>query len=110
MACSNFPECRYVQKKEAVVEETCELCPQCGSKMVYKTGRYGRFEACSNYPECKYIKKKTKSNSKSNSAKEVEYVEGMVCPNCGGRIVMKQGRYGAFKACENYPKCKTIIK
>ncbi len=110
VACSNFPECRYVQKKETVVEETGELCPQCGSKMVYKTGRYGRFEACSNYPECKYIKKKAKSNSKSNSSKEVEYVEGMVCPNCGGRVVMKQGRYGAFKACENYPKCKTIIK
>ena len=32
------------------------------------------------------------------------------CPNCGSPIVIKQGRWGEFKACSNYPKCKTIIK
>ena len=32
------------------------------------------------------------------------------CPNCGSPVVIKQGRWGEFKACSNYPKCKTIIK
>ena len=32
------------------------------------------------------------------------------CPNCGSPIVIKRGRFGEFKACSNYPKCKTIIK
>ena len=32
------------------------------------------------------------------------------CPNCGGDVVIKRGRFGEFKACSNYPKCKTIIK
>ena len=41
-------------------EFTGENCPKCGSPMVFKTGRYGKFEACSNYPQCKYIKNSKK--------------------------------------------------
>lgn len=108
IACSNFPECHYIKKPEVQVEETGEVCPNCGSPMIYKYGRFGRFEACSNYPTCKYIKKKEKGSS--TSSKEPVIVEGEKCPNCGGDVVLKKGRYGEFKACINYPKCKTIIK
>ena len=45
-------------KKETELEYTGEVCPECGSRLVYKTGKYGKFEACSNYPECRHIKKK----------------------------------------------------
>ena len=45
-------------KKETELEYTGEVCPECGSRLVYKKGKYGKFEACSNYPECRYIKKK----------------------------------------------------
>ncbi|MFQ6874485.1 MAG: topoisomerase DNA-binding C4 zinc finger domain-containing protein [Coprobacillus cateniformis] len=77
-------------------------CPKCGSKMIYKKGRFGQFEACSNYPECKYIK---------NEKKKAEpQVTDEVCPNCGSPVVIKRGRFGEFKACSAYPKCKTIIK
>ena len=31
---------------------------------------------------------------------------GEICPNCGGEIVIKNGRFGKFKACINYPSCK----
>ena len=34
-------------------EKTDEKCDKCGSPMVIKWGRYGKFLACSNYPECK---------------------------------------------------------
>ena len=44
-----------MEKKEA--EQTGETCPDCGSPLVIRTGRYGEFVACSNYPECKFIKK-----------------------------------------------------
>ena len=47
-------------KKETELEYTGEVCPECGSRLVYKTGKYGKFEACSNYPECRHIKKKIK--------------------------------------------------
>ena len=29
-----------------------------------------------------------------------------VCPRCGGRLVERQGRYGCFFGCSNYPRCK----
>ena len=79
-------------------EETGEVCPECGSPLVKRKGRYGEFVACSNYPECKYVKKEEK-----------EVVEIMDCPFCkGGKIVEKKTRKGKiFYGCSNYPKCKT---
>ena len=47
-----------------------EKCPQCGSNLVLKYGRFGEFTACSNYPNCKYVKQKT---------------IGVKCPNCSRR-------------------------
>lgn len=102
VACSNYPECKYIKKEPVEVEYTGENCPKCGSPMVYKKGRYGKFEACSNYPKCKYIK--------SDKKKAEPKMTDEVCPKCGSPVVIKRGRYGEFKACSNYPKCKTIIK
>ena len=78
-------------------EETGELCPECGSPLVVRKGRYGEFVACSDYPNCKYIKKE-----------EHETVEIIDCPNCSGKIVEKHSKKGkVFYGCNNYPKCKT---
>ncbi len=33
-------------------------------------------------------------------------VENRICPQCGGRLVLRQGRYGEFYGCSNFPKCK----
>ena len=77
-------------------EETGETCPECGSPLVIRKGKYGSFTACSNYPECKYIKKEEK-----------EVVEVMECPLCDGKIVEKPTRKGkVFYGCTHYPKCK----
>ena len=86
---------KHMEKKEA--EETGETCPNCGSPLVIRKGRYGEFVACSNYPECKYIKKEEK-----------EVVEICKCPNCSGTIIEKTSRKGkVFYGCNNYPKCQT---
>ncbi len=86
---------KHMEKKEA--EQTGENCPECGSPLVKRNGRYGEFIACSNYPECKYIKKE-----------EVQVKEVGECPNCGGKIVEKKSHKGKiFYGCANYPKCKT---
>ena len=33
-----------------------------------------------------------------------------ICPRCGGNLVLRQGKYGQFYGCENYPKCKFLKK
>lgn len=82
-------------KKEA--EKTGEDCPECGSSLVIRHGKYGDFTACSNYPKCKYIKAEPK-----------EIVVACKCPNCDGDIIEKRSKRGKiFYGCNNYPKCKT---
>ncbi len=76
-------------------EETGETCPECGSPLVIRKGRYGEFVACSNYPTCKYIKKEQK-----------EIKEICDCPKCNGKIIEKTSKRGkVFYGCNNYPKC-----
>ncbi len=83
-----------MEKKKA--EETGESCPNCGSPLVIRKGKFGEFTACSNYPTCKYIKKEQK-----------EIKEITKCPKCGGTIVEKTSKRGKiFYGCNNYPTCK----
>ena len=45
---------------------------------------------------------------KVNHNKELE--RNMICPKCGSELVTKNGKYGKFIGCSNYPKCKYIMK
>ena len=89
---------------EAPVEETDIICEKCGSRMIVKNGRYGRFAACQNYPECKNTKQLNKSGT-AEAEKEPE-IAPFKCEFCGSDVVVRQGRYGAFYACSRYPECK----
>ena len=54
VACSNYPNCKYVKKKEKQVVEICK-CPECDGMIVEKTTIKGKvFYGCNNYPKCKY--------------------------------------------------------
>ena len=92
-------------KKETFVKGRSH-CPNCGHDMVYRTNRYGTFEACSNYPACKYIKKKDEPEP---------MVDLIPCPECStGHLVSKvakTGRYAGrkFYGCSNFPECKFTI-
>ncbi len=37
-------------------------------------------------------------------------IEHNICPRCGGNLVLRNGKYGQFYGCENYPKCKFTKK
>ena len=50
----------FAKMEKKAPEQIGEQCPECGSELVIRNGRYGKFIACSNYPECKYIKKEEK--------------------------------------------------
>lgn len=90
----------YENMEKMAPQKTGEICPDCGSELVYRNGKFGRFISCSNYPTCKYTKNETQEDNKTED----------VCPNCGSPMVMKKGRFGSFIACSNYPECKTIKK
>ncbi len=89
---------------EVPAEETDIICELCGSRMVIKNGRFGKFAACPNYPKCKNTKTLDK-NGKVAESKPVEKTD-MVCDICGAEMVLRKGRFGDFYACSNYPTCK----
>ena len=86
-------------------EPTDIVCENCGSPMVVKWGRNGRFIACTNYPECKTTKPYvTDGDGKAVAEKMPETEE--VCDKCGSPMLVKNGRHGVFLACSKYPECK----
>ena len=91
------------------VETTDMICEKCGSRMIVKNGRYGKFAACPNYPQCKNTKPVDGNNAQQAPKKETPaepVPDGMVCEMCGAPMVMRTGRYGSFYACSAYPTCK----
>ena len=93
-----------------------EKCPECGSELVLRKGRYGEFIACSNFPKCKYsrnIAKDSQMSAETGSAtaakpkRELKKLD-VPCPKCGGEIVERFSRRGKFYGCANYPKCDFI--
>jgi DNA topoisomerase-1 len=88
--------------------ETDEVCEKCGSKMVIKWGRFGRFLACSAYPECKNTREMAKADGDPAAAAPV--LEEVTCEKCGKPMVLKRGRFGEFLACSGYPDCRNTKK
>jgi DNA topoisomerase-1 len=78
-------------------EEIDEICENCGSNMVIKYGRFGKFIACKNYPECK-------------TSRPLVNKIGVKCPNCkDGDIILRKSRKGkAFYGCTGYPDCDFV--
>lgn len=113
VACSGYPDCtntRELEKSEpgADTDETQdETCENCGKPMVVKRGRFGQFLACTGYPECKTTRKIISSGGSMKAAKPDQILEEK-CPKCDSFLVIKQGRFGEFTACTNYPNCKYV--
>lgn len=82
------------ERVKVEVEETDEICPLDGGKLVVRVGRFGKFLACSNFPNCKFTKPFAKSIN-------------MKCPKCGtGDVVMKRTKSKkSFYGCSRYPEC-----
>ncbi len=87
-------------------EESNVECELCGSKMVYKNGRFGRFLACPRYPECKNTKAIDRNGNPVTKNEEKNEIADFKCELCGGDMILRTGRYGSFYACANYPTCK----
>ncbi len=104
-ACSNYPECTSTEDFKKHLDGSYEIlpkdyaedpCPECGKKMVVKTGRFGRFLACEDYPNCK---------------SSLPYTLDVKCPECKtGNFAEKKSRYGKlFYGCSSYPDCNNAV-
>ena len=100
---------KEIKSKEKVAipaEESDVICERCGAKMVYKKGRFGRFLACPSFPECKNTKALDKDGKPVEAVEKKHELAGFTCEACGGDMVLRNGKFGAFYACINYPTCK----
>ncbi len=99
-------EMRNVKKEETPTDLVCD---KCGSPMVIKWGRNGRFIACSNYPECKNTMNFSQDENGIISKVRSEETTDIACPKCGQKMVVKQGRFGSFLGCSGYPGCRNTM-
>jgi len=117
LGCSDYPKCRntvnlppdlpykYVDGRLIVREALAEYaektvqkvpCPECGSPMELRTGRYGRYYKCTD-PGC---------------GKTSPISTGVPCPKCGEGVLVE--KYSAkkrrtFYSCSNYPECRFAV-
>ncbi len=79
-------------------------CPKCGSEMITKLAKSGKFYSCSRFPDC--------NGALTIEGKELEgpKITGDKCPECSGDLIERDGKFGRFVACSKYPKCRYIKK
>lgn len=106
LSCSRYPECKntkmFTRDEDGKIrvqedQRADEACPLCGSSMVIREGKYGKFLACSKYPDCKGTKPLS---------------TGVRCPQqgCGGELIQRRTRKGRiFYSCSNYPQCRFAL-
>ena len=87
---------KEIEKVEIKAEESDVICDQCGARMVYKMGRYGKFLACPNFPACR-------------NTKNIVVNIDAPCPICGAKLQEKISHRGKhFYGCERYPECSFV--
>ncbi|ELS3708088.1 type I DNA topoisomerase [Campylobacter upsaliensis] len=85
-----------------------EKCPQCGSELAVRKGRYGEFIACLAFPKCRYSRNLKEDNTEKKETKKANGI-GIKCPKCkDGEVVERFSRRGKFYGCNHYPKCDFV--
>ncbi len=93
-------EMKNLKSEERVTDIRCD---RCGKEMILKWSKKGDYLICSNRDTCK-----NRKNVIVDENGQIHVIEGEkkgVCPQCGGVLLEKSGRYGRFIACTNYPEC-----
>jgi len=107
IGCSGYPKCKYIRRDadSSQNKPTGEKCPQCGEgELLERKGRFGPFLSCSRYPDCNYRQNKARAAA-GKPAQEAKRLDE-ACPVCGKPMAERQGRFGPFKSCSDYPRCK----
>ena len=84
IACSNYPECKYIKSAE---KKALAKCPKCGGNIIAKRSKKGKvFYGCDNFPTCNYAL--------------WDEPTGELCPDCG-ELMVKKGKVEYCPNCKN---------
>ena len=117
VGCSSYPTCRFIEKNVAsgasaggpAPEVLDRACPRCGKPLVLRQSRRGPFVGCSGYPDCRFAENAAATGGTAAPRAELKLLDE-TCPVCGKPMAMRPGRYGEFKSCSDYPRCKGPAK
>ncbi|HAH08116.1 MAG TPA: type I DNA topoisomerase, partial [Elusimicrobia bacterium] len=90
-----------MEDSRAKPQESDEICPLCGEKMLIRESRFGKYLSCSRFPKCK-----GKAQIDAEGKRIVPQQTDEKCDLCGKGMVIRMGRKGRFLACSGYPGCR----
>ncbi len=84
-------------------------CPDCGAPMekVFSGKSRQWFASCSRWPDCKGTLP-LDAEGNVTTIEELQPDPDVLCPECGKAMIRREGRYGPFYGCQDYPNCKGI--
>ncbi|AKB05787.1 MULTISPECIES: type I DNA topoisomerase [Vibrio] len=108
--CGNNPNCEgfIVEEGEFKVkgyEGPTVECDKCGSDMVLKNGRFGKYMGCTN-DACKNTRKILKNGEVAPPKEEPVHFPELPCENSDAYFVLRDGASGLFFAASNFPKSR----
>jgi DNA topoisomerase-1 len=108
--CGNNPNCEgfVVEKGEFKVkgyDGPVVECDKCGSDMVLKNGRFGKYMGCSN-EECKNTRKILRNGEVAPPKEDPVHFPELPCENSDAYFVLRDGASGLFMAASNFPKSR----
>jgi DNA topoisomerase I len=111
IGCDNYPDCKtiYSIPKNAKITPTKKICEICKNPMIQVTKAKKFPQTICINPECS--SRQTEEEKEAEEGEKAYPEEGMTCPACKkGKMILRKSFYGTFLGCNNYPKCKTMMK
>lgn len=108
--CGNNPNCEgyIVEEGEFKVkgyDGPVVECDKCGSDMVLKTGRFGKYMDCTS-DDCKNTRKILKNGEVAPPKEDPVHFPELPCENSDAYFVLRDGASGLFLAASNFPKSR----
>jgi DNA topoisomerase-1 len=102
-------ECRKAEKEEAI--DFGLKCQKCNERLYVRHGKYGFYalcidDFCGYHTSIDWVDGKPVPRDDRNP----EFIDGLECPICKSEMFRRDGRYGPFICCKNYPECKGTRK
>lgn len=94
----------YLSGLHAAIKGFCERCISSEDIPMIVDG----IKASNAYSD--EIRVRNIAKSKELETQTMQAISDRICPKCGWKLVEKNGKYGSFLGCSNYPRCRFTCK